>query len=422
MKKTILMLICIFHMSILSGCGNDYGNAGIYDLNGNMLVPYETIVKKYGFDVSKDYTSEQNTGFAKVLNKLGIEEEIVLVLPKVKKIGEHAFFFADNLAYIQLPDTLETIGCGAFYASGLQEINIPSGVIEISANTFDSCAELSSVVLSDGLKVIDTSAFRYTPNLNEISIPETVETIGSCAFQDAGMEYILIPETVQDIEDSAFENVETVCYNGKDETLNGFGAKKFHQYSNSNTCELCGGTVEYVPYTITEPLFIDEGVCDIPPIFEQNGVQYKNVMIGPKAYQNNEDIVSLKIPDTMVSICDEAFANCINLKQVELDDNIKYLGNFTFYNCISIEEIVIPDNVTNLYESFSGCNSLRDVYLPNKICIYVDDFDGCENLKNVFYSGTKEEWNEIPVGAPAPVMKSTIDIVFGDDVNIIYLE
>lgn len=428
MKQIKLILAVSLIIVVLCGCtatvnlleSDDYGDAGVYDLEGNLLISYKALVRNYGFDVSKDYENGENKGFAGILQELDIHEDIRFVVPNVSKIGEYALSYADNLAYCELPDTLETICSYAFYASGLQEITLHSAVLAIGNNAFDSCGELSKVTLNDGLKVIETSAFRYTPKLTEITIPQTVETIGACAFQDTGISYVRIPDTVSTIEDYAFENVDTVCYNGTDQTGTGFGATYFHQFSGSNTCELCGATMEYVPYTIKEAEFIDHGICDIPESFERDGVQYVTFAIAIGAYKDNADMTGLKIPDSIKDIQDEAFANCSRLEQVVLNENLENMGNYVFSNCASIEEIVIPDQVSSINGCFKGCTGLKKITLPNKISMDTETFQGCENLASVYYAGTEEEWRNISVGAPAPIMETTTDKIFDERVTIIF--
>ena len=430
MKKTNFIIICLLVIIVCCGCmaandkfeKTDYGNAGIYDLDGNLLVSYKTLVKKYNFNISKDYENEENKGFLKVIKKLDLNEDIILIIPEVNKIGAYALSYVNNLAYCELPETLETIGEYAFYSSGLKEIRVPGSVSKISNNAFDSCRELSKVTLNEGLKIIDISAFKYTSKLTEISIPKSVEVIGSCAFESTGINYVHIPDTVGTIGDYAFGNAGTVCYNGSSQVLTGFGAVNFHNFNNSNTCELCGATLEYVPYLVDKAEFIDNGVCDIPESFERDGIKYKVYAIGIEAYKDNEDIRVLKIPDSIRSIQSKAFMNCINLEQVNLNKNLENLGGDVFCGCSSIQEIVIPEKVSTITGCFSECTNLRSITLPREIGLSTMDFMGCYNIEKVYYCGTEEEWNSKTVGAPPPVMRESINSLFDEKVDIIFCE
>lgn len=421
-KKVLLITGAIFACAvILYICSiSDKGNAGIYDLDGKRLVSYEKLHKVYWYDVTKDYEIDSANSLPKILDRLGIEEDVTFVLPETDRIGEYALSFTDNLVYCELPDSLETIGAYAFYSSGLREVTIPKNVTEIENNAFDSCRNMSSVILNDGLKYIGVSAFRYELNLTDIVIPDSVEFIGDCAFQDTGLEYVLVPCNVEDIGDYAFENAGTVCYSGLAWTYDGFGADNFHQFSDGNTCDLCGVTLEYVPYVIESAEFIKDGTCDIPETFERDGIRYKVVSIGQGAYKGNTELRNINIPDSVVSIQDEAFADCTNLEYVSLNDCLSELGNNVFCNCTSLEKIVIPDSIETITGCFSGCTNLKEIYLPKEISLSTMDFEGCDNLRTVYYKGTEEEWNGKTVGAPAPIMSVPIDTLFEENVEIVF--
>ena len=393
---------------------------GIYDLDGKMLVSYDKLHIIYRYNVTKDYEVDSMNSLSKILDRLDIKEDVIFVLPDVDRIGENALSFVDNLTYCKLPDSLETIGAYAFYSSGLREVTIPENVTEIENNAFDSCRNMYSVVLNDGLKSIGVSAFRYEPNLTEITIPDSVEFIGGCAFQDTGLEYVRIPDTVKTVEGNAFGNAGTVCYNGPTETYMGFGAENFHHFSDCNTCDLCGATLEYVPYMIESAEFIEDGVCNIPETFERNGVRYRVFSIGTEAYKGNTELKKLTIPDSVISIQDEVFASCTNLEQVTWSNNLREIGHDVFCNCTSLEEIVIPDSIKTVTGCFSGCINLKEITLPKEIGLSTMDFEGCDNLRTVYYEGTEEEWKSKTVGAPAPIMSEPIDTLFEENVEIVF--
>lgn len=77
----------------------------------------------------------------------------------VKSIGDYAFRM-NTVLRITLPDSVESIGQGAFYDSyGLERIVIPLGVTQIKAETFQRCPALSMIVFLNPDTEIDTLAF-----------------------------------------------------------------------------------------------------------------------------------------------------------------------------------------------------------------------------------------------------------------------
>ena len=136
------------------------------------------------------------------------------------------------LQEIQLPDTLERIKANAFQnCSSLQRIHVPAAISELSANTFSGCISLSEVTVADEnpyytvvdgvLMTADQETLIYYPpsiSQSDYTIPETVKTIDSYAFQDTmQLQFLTVPETVETIEPYA-------CYDAnslKEVMLNG---------------------------------------------------------------------------------------------------------------------------------------------------------------------------------------------------------
>ena len=84
------------------------------------------------------------------------------LLPGVKKISDHAMFYASSLVKINMPDSVEEIGEYAFYGChSLKEITIPLNVKVIGENLFAECESL------DKIKV-NSSNCTYYPSNNVI--------------------------------------------------------------------------------------------------------------------------------------------------------------------------------------------------------------------------------------------------------------
>lgn len=81
----------------------------------------------------------------------------------VKTIGEKAFFGAEKLEYIEIPDSVEKIGAEAF--KGIS-------------------SDMSCIYLPDGITEIGDSAFENN-SFKEITVPQSVKKIGKKAFATA---------------------------------------------------------------------------------------------------------------------------------------------------------------------------------------------------------------------------------------------
>lgn len=104
--------------------------------------------------------------------------------PNIETIGVRAFDSCRNLSSIILPDNLKSIGKEAFAnCEMLCSIVIPDGVNELGEGVFRGCENLSSIQLPNNIDVIESNLFEGCKNLTSITLPNTIKIINSCAFE-----------------------------------------------------------------------------------------------------------------------------------------------------------------------------------------------------------------------------------------------
>lgn len=70
------------------------------------------------------------------------------------------FYDCDNLATVNLPESLTTIAKGSFaFCSDLNHVKIPARVTCIGDGAFSHCTSLSEITLQDEVKTIGADAF-----------------------------------------------------------------------------------------------------------------------------------------------------------------------------------------------------------------------------------------------------------------------
>ena len=68
---------------------------------------------------------------------------------------------------------------------------------------------------------------------------------------------------------------------------------------------------------------------------------------------------SITIPNSVTTIGDYAFCNCISLESITIPNSVTAIGDYAFYGCSSLESVLIPDNVTKIgYYAFYNCDNL----------------------------------------------------------------
>lgn len=98
-----------------------------------------------------------------------------------------------KLTSVVIPEGVETIDQGAFSANSLTTIKLPSTVKQIERLAFGANKNLSKVELNEGLEYIGQQAFFSDTSLaGEITIPSTVKTVMTSAFNKTGVTGILL--------------------------------------------------------------------------------------------------------------------------------------------------------------------------------------------------------------------------------------
>lgn len=93
-----------------------------------------------------------------------------------------------------------------FYNNELKKITIPKNVEVINEIAFSGFENLEEVIFDkdSNLLAISQRAFRDTPKLRNIILPDKLEFIGWSAFENSGIESLKIPKGVKQINNATF--------------------------------------------------------------------------------------------------------------------------------------------------------------------------------------------------------------------------
>lgn len=111
--------------------------------------------------------------------------------------------------------------------------------------------------------------------------------------------------------------------------------------------------------------------------------------IGGYAFQENKELTSVVIPDSVTVIGWGSFVDCTALTSVTLSANLKKLDPYAFRGCTNLPgSLVLPESLTSMASGvFWGCSSLTSVSLPKNITtIGANTFYYCTNLESVSFS------------------------------------
>lgn len=116
------------------------------------------------------------------------------------------------------------------------------------------------------------------------------------------------------------------------------------------------------------------------------------VSIGEKCFANS-GISEVQLPDSLLTIGNNAFHYCQSLETVKFGSGLKEIGENAFLLCGKLGAIELPDSLETIkYKAFQECTSLKSVIIPDSVTsIGEQAFAACSGLVMVTLGEGTEE-------------------------------
>lgn len=387
---------------------------------------------------SEDFTYTADEGGVTVTGYQGGDP--VVVIPdtidgaSVTAIGSDAFADKTFIEAISVPDTVTSIGRGAFRGcKSLKSLRTPTVICEdapyfgalfgaetFEANGYTVPTELTTLVISEGTEAtteIPDTAFYACRSLEVVALPESVRRIGDFAFYGCqSLVYVHAVETqLQSVGRNAFANctdlrtlelpatVETLgfamlegCGKLESLTLPFVGGHRFDAGVAEAEDSYLGYLFGAADYTFTKGFLpsslisvtLLEGCGDLAPnaFFECAPLREIHLpegvaAIGRRAFYGCEGLAEMTLPDSVGSVGDDAFVGCLRMTAFTAGKSLTSLGTQTFMNCLSLKQVTLPVGVTYLPNScFAGCTSLETLEADGVTAMGKQVFRHCGRL------------------------------------------
>lgn len=332
-------------------------------------------------------------------------------------------------------ENLFSYGNGSnFQGSGIEVFRFPTGTTgELPASMFENALELKTVDFSNvkttNLRSIKANAFRNTPSLTSISLPNTVNAMESAIFQGSGITDFTLPPEVLTILPNTFRNTKLTSFTFNDK-LKTIDTMAFADNEGLTSITL-PQTIEFIrnaPFTNTPNLSsinipVDAKISNFTAAFKDSGITsfvIPNTVIelSASAFEGASKLTSVTFPDTLTKIGERAFYGATSLENVELPANLQSVGNQAFHNTLwynnksvghlvldrlyygykdasggntlpnSNYDLVIPEGVEVISDNvFKDNNQIKSITLPSSVrLIGQSAFEGLTNLETVTIS------------------------------------
>lgn len=399
--------------------GNSIAAGKFYDQNYNPVKLDNVKTVTFFSDVTR-----VGTGWS-VLNP-----ENVYFSDRLNDIARDAFAGCTNLKAINIPDSVTLLGERAFEGCvglksvtvgkgvktipdfcfsnciNVQELNI-KGAVNITTAAFKNCSSVVNLTLPDTLESIGTSAFVNCYSIVKITLGKRVKAIGNYSFANLPFcDEINFNSPISGINKNAFYNTGlsttgiTVNYldNAKTVSLSGFEetnvsvinlSKNFEGFSNHGRIpNLRSINVEAENvngfYSYQNALYKDDTIILAPQSVKTLQIKSGTTKIAPNAIRYNNLSIAV-IPEGVTEIGDDAFADSTTLKAVKFPKTVEKICDRAFANCTRIKTLNIPEPIKYLGKrAFYNCSTLAAVVLPEGLTeIGTECFNSCKSIVSI---------------------------------------
>lgn len=393
---------------------------------------------------------------------------------KVTEIGERAFYGCNNILQLVFPNSINLIGESAFSTCNkLQSIifNNPNTHSEstetiIGNGAFLDCQNLSSIEFSNSITKLDDSSFKGCKNLISVSIPDSTTEIGSCTFMNCeNLTSITIGNGINIIKASAFSNCSNLTYVSIGKSIKEIGPSAFsscsalsdHSAPDGGPGFRCSGSatdwimtnrandwhmpsvthikcadatipLDAVPDQNLEFSYNDanmeatvtgiseqHAVVYLPKTVEHDGKSYTITRIGTMAFNNDDVLEFIFIPNTVTHIEQQAFQYCNSLHSIDIPNSVTSIDYEVFLGS-GLQSVVLPKSVHSISKrAFNDCDDLKSVTIPNTVksigeyafanCSDLTDTSGPNDRPGIHFDGNY--WDFIAIDRESDWLKDT---------------
>ena len=256
--------------------------------------------------------------------------------------------------------------------SYVNSVEFSGNITSIGDNAFDHCNATQAITLPDTVESIGTEAFFYC-SFQNISLPSSLKRIGSRAFFCNYFTELNLPQGLTTVESQAFFSSKKLTEVTVPKSVTSLAAKAFGDCQKLTRISVEKGSAAYSD---------DGGVL-------MNAARTE--LLACPAGRKEEYVV----PDSVTAIHDSAFYTCYDLPGIILPKNLKTIGNSAFAYCHSVEVMEIPPSVTSVGSyAFNDCRLKALVMSPTLQSVGSKCFVNAL-IGHFYFRGSWEEWDAI---------------------------
>lgn len=376
----------------IEGCYKDIGYSGI-----------EEFLDAYGFSIKQE-VSKSNTNTA---GDFEFEKSKKNEVTVVKYIG------SDKKVII--PDsidggTVKTIGKDAFAGNQIvEEVILPESVETLRGKAFCFSKSIKTIHLSNNISRIVRDTFEGCSNLSEINIPDKVTVIDPGTFKDCPLKALHIGKSLETLDRGAFyqgeysvEQSESFAFEGYQSSYSDYEwhyrASRVSELNKITIDEQNGNLIVSGSMILTAggkvllAMLGDDSHCTIP-----EGVE----IIADNAFKTQGFLEEVSFPESLRIIGNNAFERC-KFESVVIPKSVEVIGAKAFYYCSYLKHAFFNEGLKEIYNDAFSSTKIKEVVLPDSLRkLGYDAFSFMANVEPDRWTKEVKRWERIAMGGGA---------------------
>lgn len=368
-----------FNSSVFDGCS---GVTAILVKNSSLKVtstPFQNLGVNTGINIEVSSTNVPANLF-KSFSKNGT----VTLTDNVKTIGNDAFYSGNLSINLENAKIITTVGSYAFSGTNINTIIIPETVKTIGEGAFSYCKNVQSIIFNAKQCNDLTASNNVFGNLTgtpTVIIGDSVTLIPSHLFINLkGSGIVSLPASITSIHEFAFKGSTLDVDLSKCNELSDIGAYALYDSSTSK--------IDIPPSvkTLGKCCFAE---CDHINTINWNTETIEILPVDDRIFENSGSSISFKFGNNIKSIPHYILHNNNKIGSISFSKQIISIGDYAFFNCSGTVSLNGCDRIEYLgSHSFDGSH-LTAVYLPNTITACgASVFDNLSYVTQIYYGST----------------------------------
>ena len=309
---------------------------------------------------------------------------------------------------VVLPDGLTAIADNVFSGRKIRSVVVPEGVTSIGRRVFENCFELEEASLPSTLETLGWYGFVDCHKLKKITLGNSLTSIENSMFSECfELENVVIPDTVQYIDSFAFKNCQKFTSIVIPDGVKSIGISAFvnctelsYLYIPASVAEMrepiigggtpfdgCGKLTVHTPAgSYAESYCKSHGircVADSNPVKVQGQKRPSSaggtkapakqpidsgcVIEGTVLKQYKGSSKDVVLPGGLTAVAEKAFTRK-KIRSVCIPEGVTAVEKEAFASCYDLEEATLPSTLRELgSDAFKDCHKLRRVTLRSML-------------------------------------------------------